>query len=166
MKTIVVYQSSTGFTKQYAQWIAEDLKCQAVSLKEVSEQAIRENECIIFGGWIMGGMINGLDKVLKMNPKQLVVFAVGASPEKLTDTAEMKKQNHIEDKELFYLVGGFRFSELNFMIRAMLKTMKKSAAKKEDKTPQDQFMADTLGTSFDNSDRTYITPLVTCVKEK
>ena len=33
---LVVYKSVTGFTKQYAEWIAEKLNCSAVELKKVS----------------------------------------------------------------------------------------------------------------------------------
>ena len=32
MSTVVVYSSQTGFTKRYAEWLAEELGCQAVSL--------------------------------------------------------------------------------------------------------------------------------------
>ena len=37
MKKIVVYQSGTGFTAKYANWIAEELGCEAKEYKKVKE---------------------------------------------------------------------------------------------------------------------------------
>lgn len=164
MNTIVVYQSSTGFTKQYAHWIAEELSCEAVELKKVSNKTILENDFVIFGGWLMGGMVSGLKKMKKLQPKELIVFSVGSTPEDIVDLSAMKEQN--KNIPFFYMTGGFRFEQLNFMVKGMLKTLKKSVAKKENKTPQEQFMADVLGTSFDTSDRKYIKPLVEYARNK
>lgn len=30
MKAVIIYYSKTGFTRRYAQWLAEDLNCPAV----------------------------------------------------------------------------------------------------------------------------------------
>ena len=38
MKRLVVYQSGTGFTRQYAEWIADALHCDAVDLKQTTEK--------------------------------------------------------------------------------------------------------------------------------
>lgn len=164
MKKLVVYQSSTGFTKQYAQWIAEDLQCEAKDVKNVNQSEIAKVDVVIFGGWIMGGMISGLDKVRNMKPNKLVAFAVGSGPEELTDLENIKQVNHLDNEPIFYMTGGFRFKQLNFMKKLILKMIKKSVVKKENKTPQDQFMAEALGTSFDHSDRAFINPLVDYVK--
>ena len=58
------------------------------------------------------------------------------------------------------MTGGFRFEKLNFLYRTMLKTLKKVVAKKADRTSQEDFMAQYLGTSFDNSEKSQIMPLV------
>ena len=63
MNIIVTYKSKTGFTKKYAQWIAEDLGCKAVSLSELSR--VSEYDVVIHGGWIMGGTINGFEEIKK-----------------------------------------------------------------------------------------------------
>lgn len=164
MNTVVIYQSSTGFTRQYALWMAEELKCRAVSLKETSGKEIENADLVIFGGWVMGGIISGLDKMRKRKPKRLAVFAVGCTPMDIADIAAIKAQNHLNEVSFFYMPGGFRFEKLNFIVKGMLKTLKKSAAKKEMKTAQEQFMADVLGTSFNYSDRKYIEPFVDYVR--
>ncbi len=74
--------------------------------------------------------------------------------------AKIKTQNKLDDIPLFYMTGGFRFEKLNFLYRAMLKALKKVVAKKADRTSQEDFMAQYLGTSFDNSEKSQIMPLV------
>ena len=64
MKTLVVYTSQTGFTKRYAQWIAERMEADLFDLKDVQK---KENsffdgyKAIVYAGWCMAG------KVVKAN---------------------------------------------------------------------------------------------------
>lgn len=41
---LVVYKSVTGFTKQYAEWIAEKLNCSAVELKKFPQRQCRNTK--------------------------------------------------------------------------------------------------------------------------
>ena len=159
MKTIVIYESGTGFTEQYAKWISEALDCECKKLKQVSRSELSEFDRIVFGGWIFGGGIMGLEKIRSIK-KQFAVFAVGATRESKEIVTAVKTQNKLDDIPLFYMTGGFRFEKLNFLYRAMLKALKKIVAKKENRTSQEDFMAQYLGTSFDNSDKNQIMPLV------
>ncbi len=163
MKTIVVYNSSTGFTKQYAQWISEKLGCETVSLKKTNADKLSSYDVVIFGGWIMGNMITGLNKIKNMNLKKVLIFATGSSEPGEEITKEIIKLNQIEADKFFYFPAGFRFDELNIFIRFMLKRLKKSAAKKANPTAQERYMAEKLGTNFDISDKSYINPLVKMV---
>lgn len=160
METIVVYKSNTGFTKQYAEWIAEDLKCKAVQLKDVNEQMLKEYDRVVFGGYIMGNMIMGLNKIEQMNPSNLCVFSVGSTSgyKELEDI--IKETNHIGEKPFYYFEGGFRFNQLKLPVRMMLKMLKKSAAKKENKTRQEEEMAAKIGTNFDHSNREFIKKMI------
>lgn len=165
MKNIVIYQSSTGFTAQYAAWIAKELSCEVKELKRVKPQDVTACDRVIFGGWIMGGMIMGLDKIQKMNPKQLCVFAVGASADSEKMRSDLKSQNHLEQTPLFYMEGGIAFEKMKFFPKMILKTMGKSIAKKENKTEQEQEMEKIFSGSFDNSDIKNIQPLLAFVKK-
>lgn len=165
MKKLVVYQSSTGFTAKYATWIAEALSCEAKEVKRVSAGEVSAYNCIIFGGWIMGGMISGLDKIRKMNPQKLVVFAVGATSDNEELRNNLKTQNHLEEIPFFYMEGGINFEKMSFFPRKMLKMMGKSLAKKENKTEQEKEMEKKFAGSFDNSDKANIEALVALVKE-
>lgn len=159
MKTIVIYNSKTGFTKQYAKWISEALSCPCKPLKSVSAAELDDFDKIIFGGWVMGNMIMGLDKLRKM-ATPAIVFAVGATPAFEEVIAQINEQNKMDGTPLFYLEGGFRYEELGFAQKMLLKTLKKSIAKKENRNCQEDFMAQVLTTSFDHTDCKQILPLV------
>ena len=135
-----------------------------MDIKAATNLNMADCDCVIYGGWIMGNTIVGLDKIKKANPKKLVVYAVGSSPDGEEVRKAIKTQNHLEQTPFYYMEGGFHFEKLNFFIRLMLKQMKKSVAKKENKTEQDLYMEKVLGTTFDNSDIKYIAPLVQYVK--
>ena len=47
---LVVYKSVTGFTKQYAEWIAEKLNCSAVELKNTTEEMDKVPHFYMQGG--------------------------------------------------------------------------------------------------------------------
>ncbi|CDM68018.1 Hypothetical protein CM240_0854 [Clostridium bornimense] len=160
MKSIVIYKSSTGFTKQYAEWIAEEMGIKAIDINKVSTINISDYEYVIFGGWIMASNISGLDKIKQLKPKKLVVFAVGSSLYSEELKNQILKQNNIEEKSFFYMPGGIRFEKLNFIVRFMLKKIRKSVAKKENKSEQEAV------SSFDISDKKYITPLINYFDKK
>ena len=164
MKILVLYTSATGFTRKYANWIAEALGTEAKEAKKVKQEEIANYDCIIYGGWIMGNMIMGLDKIVKMNPKKLYVFAVGSSKDDDEIRKTIKEQNKLGDIPTYYFEGGFKFDELGFFKKMILNTIKKSVAKKENKTPQDLYMQKVIGTSFDHSNPEYIKKLVDDVR--
>ena len=84
MKIIVVYSSKTGFTKKYAEWIAEELSYNILPYKDFSKEVMEENDVIVFGSRIHAGKIDNLNKVKAYfydNSKQkIIVFATGATP--------------------------------------------------------------------------------------
>lgn len=49
MKTIVIYNSQTGFTKQYAQWLAEAAGADCLALSEAEDKNMDAYEAIVFG---------------------------------------------------------------------------------------------------------------------
>lgn len=164
MKNIVIYKSGTGFTEQYARWIAEARSCEAIALKSAQPQTITQTEVVVFGGWVMAGKISGLDEMRKMSPAKLVVFAVGAMPASLLDTAKMAQDNGLAADELFYFQGGMKWKELGFFTKLMLNAMKKKCAGEQAPTPAQKYMAEHLGTTFDATDKANITPLVEHLK--
>ena len=53
MSASVVYSSQTGSAKQYAEWLAEDLGCAAVSLDGLDESKLDASDSVVFCGWFL-----------------------------------------------------------------------------------------------------------------
>lgn len=50
MKTIVFYTSQTGFTKRYAQWIADAAGAECLELSKAKKKDMTSFDAIIYGG--------------------------------------------------------------------------------------------------------------------
>lgn len=164
MRTIVVFESKTGFTALYAQWIADELHCECKPTKHVSAKLLSGYDCVIFGGWIMGNTIRGLEKMPVMNCVPKAVFAVGATPPFQSVMEMLRLSNRFAPEKLYYMEGGFRTEKLGLGTKIMLRALRRSCANKPQRNEQEQFMADNLGTSFDHSDREQIKPLTEYIR--
>ena len=121
MNTIIVYSSTTGFTKQYAEWISEATGFEAVELKSATAEQLQNAERVVFGSSLKAGVLLKLDKIKKMNPKNLVIFAVGLTEKSADYSKSIVDSNKIGDTPFFYMRGGVKFSKLGFFERAILK---------------------------------------------
>lgn len=162
-KMIVVYTSETGFTKTYAEWIAEELNIECV---ELADYQLNKEDTVIYGGWIYGGNIVDLYKVID-KVKELIVFAVGSLPHNEEVVEDIVYKNGLEDIPFFYMESGIRFEKLNSLKQMALEYERTEAEIKDDseKTAVDEYVSDLVGESFDNSDKKYIYALVKYVKE-
>jgi len=164
MNIVVVYQSETGFTKKYAEWIAEALECEAVAFSKTSAAKLQSYDKVIYGGWLMGGTIVGVEKVREMGIKDLTVFATGASPAMEDTVKALRAQNRLEEFPFFYFEAGINYEKMGFMKRSMLKMVRKNIMKKPDKTESDRFMEKALEKSYDHTDKAAIKALVKSVR--
>ena len=132
MKSVVVYSSITGFTRKYAEWIADDLSCDISSVEDTTIEKLLEYDTIVYGGSLHAAGMAGI-KIIKKNlpgliNKNLVIFASGASPyrEELLDLIREKNFTAEEEKQvkLFYLRGGFNYSKLNFINKVLMTLFK------------------------------------------
>lgn len=171
-RILVTYESVTGFTKQYAEWIAEALGCTAVAHKQVSAKELPDYDVVIYGGRCHAGMVSGLKKAKeKVGTSKLVVFAVGAMPNTETATiAEMWKNNFTETEleavPHFYMQGGLCYEKMPLGDRLMMKVFASMMKKKQDKSEAEQAMAKAIAGSFDISSKEYIEPLVEILKQR
>ena len=168
MKTIVIYTSQTGFTKRYAQWIAEAVKGECLELSAVKKRSLEAYDAIVYGGWVCAGTIRKLDwfknQVNGWTDKKLAVFCVGGSPidspdiepflKKVSD--DMKR----EDVGVFYCPGGFCYEKMPMASRLMMKAFTKTLKSKKDKTEAEEAMVKMISSSYDISDEKYIRPIV------
>ena len=150
-KTVVVYQSKTGYTKKYAAALAERLNCTLLEGSKVTVRDLSGYDTILLGGGIYAGGIKGA-KLLTNNyeqlkNKQLILFAVGSSPVKEEITDQLRKQNIPAEQQgriqLYYLRGGFDYSKLSGFYKFMMSLMKAQLHKMETSTPEaDQIFND------------------------
>lgn len=170
MKTAVIYTSQTGFTKQYAEWIAEEVSGDCFTVAEAKKKDLSGYDAVVFGGWCFAGSIKELGWFKKTaaqwTNKRKVVFAVGASPFENPELEEGLRNNFTDEEwaqiSVCYCPGGLRYERMNPVSKMMMKMFVKMLAKK--KSEKEQAMAEMLAKSYDISDKKYIAPIVECLK--
>lgn len=173
-RVLIVYKSVTGFTKQYAQWIAEELGCEAVELKKVTANTLSGYQIIIFGGRFHAGFVDGLKQGKKLfaesGAERLVVFGTGATPGTQTNMIEEAWKNNFTPEELaqiphFYMESGLRYDNMPLGDKLMLKVFAAMVKGKKEKTEYEKAMAKALGTSYDHSSKENVSPLLAYVAQ-
>ncbi len=123
MRTLVIYQSLTGSTQKYAEDIARAVSGDAIPLKKLKAKILPDYDCVVFGGWVRGGQIQGLDKFLsfydKMEGKDVIIFSSGMSIPTKQGRRDLISINLLDMYHVrFYeLRGNFDYEKLNFINR-------------------------------------------------
>ena len=172
MRTVVIYNSQTGFTKRYAEWIAEATGADCFALAEAKKKSMDEYEAIVFGGWACAGGISKLSwfkgNIDKWNSKKLIAFCVGGSPIENPEIDEALKKNFTDAERekinVFYCPGGFNYDKMSAPSKLMMKMFIKALKAKKDKTEEDEIMIKMISSSYDISDRKYIEPILECLR--
>ncbi len=140
MKTVVIYKSKTGFTKKYAEWIAEGLSADIFDVSNVDANIVTAYDTVIYGGSLYAVGIIGVKYITqnmdKLKDKKIVVFATGASPSSKEVISEVRNKNFTPEEQkhiqFFYLRGGFDYSKLNPFDKVLMTLLKwKIKMKKE-----------------------------------
>lgn len=172
MKTIVIYNSQTGFTKRYAEWIAEAAGADCLELSTAKKKDLTAYEAIVFGGWACAGSISKINwfksNIDKWADKKLIAFCVGGSPVDNPEIEQALKQNFkeltSEKVSVFYCPGGFNYEKMSASSKLMMKIFLKMLKAKKDKTEAEQEMIQMISKSYDISDKKYINPILECLK--
>ncbi|NCC80193.1 MAG: flavodoxin [Clostridia bacterium] len=173
MKAVVVYSSKTGFTKKYAEWIAEDLSLEAYDLEESDnlKEVLSGVDTLIFGGGLYAIGINGLKKLLNENQTKSIsnifVFCTGLSLRSVEVQREIFK-NNLKDVEknnvrLYYYRGGFDFQKLSLIDQLLMRMLKLKIQWKKKKGPlssDEKGMLAVFHRKVDFTDRNLIRELV------
>ena len=145
LKAAVLYRSKTGFTKKYAEWIAEDLSIDAYNLDDVRNlsELLQGKDTLVFGGGLYAIGINGLKKLLAdesmRDIRNVFVFCTGLS----LGSDDVKREiyeNNIKGVEklnvkLYYYRGGFDFRKLNLMDKLLMRLLKLKIEMKKKRSP-------------------------------
>lgn len=141
MKTVVIYKSKTGYTKRYAEWIAQELSADIFEVSQVSPKILTSYDTVIFGGRLYAVGINGVKLITqnlnKLKAKKIVVFATGASLPKEEVIEEVTNKNFTPEQQkyikFFYMRGGFDFERLPFLDKILMSLMKRIIMSKKKK---------------------------------
>ena len=169
MDIILIYNSRTGFTEKYSNWIGEELKCDMIPYKSIKTKDLEKYELVIFGSRVHAGRIEKLNKILKLfqnnRIKKLIVFTTGATPIKVEKAINKIWTNNFLEDELkniphYYFQSGLNYERMKFVDKMMMKILSHVLSRKKSK---DQIETDTelaIHKSHDISSKEYIKPLI------
>jgi menaquinone-dependent protoporphyrinogen IX oxidase len=170
---VVIYKSKYGTTKQYAQWIAEELNSPIFEASEIKPSQLWNYDVVIYGGGLYAGGIIG-SKLVAENPcKTLVVFTVGAADPDDTDYSEILVKNFSQELlteiKVFHLRGGIDYTKLSLVHKGMMVMLKKMVEKTSKKSraeisDEDKVFLETYGGKADFTSRSTTKPLVDYIR--
>ncbi len=178
MKTLVLYKSKYGATKQYAMWIAESLNADIFEESELKKIDFNIYDKFVYGGGLYAGGINGIDSIVKnfdkIRDKKIIIFTVGLADTKNQDNINSIKNSInkalpselIEKAQFFHLRGEMDYSKLGTIHKGMMAMMKKVVSKKaQDKlTQEDREMLETYGKQVSFVSRENIDEIIDALK--
>ena len=169
---VVIYRSKTGFTKNYANWLAEELQCDVFEAGKIKVPDLSRYETIIYGGGMYHIGINGIKLITRnfdmLKSKNIIVYAVGATPVREETAEQIRKANIpaelLDHIQLFYLRGGFDYNRLSpfYKFLMILLKIKLKHTKNPDADQKGMLAAYTHPLDFTN--KKYIRPIVDIVR--
>ena len=175
MNAIVIYKSKYGSTKQYADWIAEELGCEAVDAKAVKIEDLLKYDAIVYGGGLYAEVINGVSLIVKnaekLKDKKVAVYSTGITPLKYREyydkmVVEKNFKNGVpENVKVFNFLGKMKTDKLSFTHKTALKTLKKIMSGKENPTEMEKLLVELCDANDDFTDKNAIKELVDYIRE-
>ena len=171
MKIIVAFKSKSGYTRKYAEMIAEELSADIYDASNITLENLKNYDVIIYGGGLYAGGINGI-KLIKNNldelkDKKIVVFAVGATPGRKDEIKHIIDTNFTESEcekfKFLYLRGGFDFSKLGLIDKILMLMLKIKLKSKKNLSLDEKGMLEAYSTSVDFTRRKNIEELISFV---
>lgn len=174
MKTVVIYKSKTGFTKKYAEWIAEELSCDIFDVSNIAANILTHYNTVIYGGSLHAVGINVVKFITqnldKLKDKKVVIFATGASPTREELIDEVINKNFTTDQQkyikFFYLRGGFDYSKLKTFDKILMTLLKWKLISKKKLTPDERGMLASYDNPVDFTRRKNIEGIITFVNSQ
>lgn len=175
MKTIVLYQSKYGSSKQYALWLAEDLNCEVKETAVVSIDSLQVYDVILCVGGLYASGVSGFGKIKKhlgqLKSKKLVLCMVGmTNPTDKERYEETFRHNVPEEYRAFVkpfaLRGDQLFSKMSGLHKLMMKLPKKEAEKipEAERTEENRLFLANYGKDSNFVSRDYIREVVDYVR--
>lgn len=172
-KGIILYQSKYGATEKYAKWLQEKTGFALMETKKASLADVQGYDTIILGGGVYAGGIAGLNflkkHMEKLTGKQVLVFAVGASPydEKfIAQCKDMHFKDELKNLPLFYCRGTWDMDKMTFLHKTLCGMLKKAVARQDPATfePWQTALFAAGDAACDWTDESYLFPIVEAVQ--
>ncbi len=175
MNAIVIYKTKYGSTKTYADWIADELNCEAIDAKCVKAEDLLKYDVIIYGGGLYAEVINGVSLITKniekLAGKKIVVFSTGITPIECRDyydklVLDKNFKGDLKERiKVFNFLGKMILNELTPVHRMAIKTLKKLMSGKENPTELEKLLAELCDANGDFTDKSEIYELIGYVKK-
>jgi menaquinone-dependent protoporphyrinogen IX oxidase len=166
MKIAVIYKSKYGTTRQYAEWLSEELGADLFSYEKFPKS---DYDLIIYGGGLYAGKFISMKN---LTAKHMIFFTVGLSDPNTTDFSKIIKQNFPkglpEKSEIFHLRGGIDYEKLGPIYKMMMYMLNKTVVGKksyDECTDEEKMFIDTFGNKVNFVDKKSITPILECVEQ-
>lgn len=174
-KTLIFYQSKTGFTRRYAGQIAQKTGAVLLPLAKARPAALAGYDTVLFGSRAHAGSIDGWGRAQKLlaaaqNGKaRCAVFVTGATPAGAQETVRQFWAQNLTDEQQrtlphFYLQSGLCYEKMPLIDRLLMKGMAAMLRGKKDKTEQDLAMQRMIAGSFDISGEEHARPVVEWIR--
>lgn len=178
-KTLVLYKSFYGHTKQYAEWISEAMHADLAPVGKIEAARLADYDVVVYGGGLYASGISGISALLRrfdrLRGKRVIVFTCGlADPanEVNLKTIRQNIEKSIPEEQrrairFFHLRGGIDYPRLGPVHRAMMAMLRSMLLKKDqdDLREEDREMLATFGGTVDFMDRASIKPILDAIKE-
>lgn len=172
MNVIVVYKSKYGSTRDYAQWIADELKCVCKEAGETHIDELEKYDTIIYGGGLYAGVIGGVSLITKnyerLKGKKIIVFTTGLAPLENSNYYNSIREKNFKGENfnqitVFNFLGKMIQSELTLPHRGALKLLKRMLKNKKELSPDEELLMSLCDADSDFRDKASIKPLIKAV---
>lgn len=128
-RVLIVYKSKHNTTKQYAEWIHEEVESDLINFDYLSIKDIEKYEIIVLGSWIFDDKVVIADFIINnwkmFENKKVIIFSNGLTHPKdgkLKEIFDSSFPQYIKNSIYFYALGGeLSFNNLSLYDKLILK---------------------------------------------
>lgn len=173
MKPLIIYYTTTGFTKQYVDWISSEIDCDVLTVLDTKNEDLLERDTVVIASSIHGGNLRNFKKFKPLISDQsyltFIVCGVGAAPAN-DEVPQTLKTNHHDklpsNTQYFYCPGGLDYKKMSFLDKLMMKTFAKVMKRKAKKGNFDEVWAQKLSQSYNITDKNELEPILNILRNR
>lgn len=161
----MAYESRHGSTKQYAQWIQEDIKCDLINLTAEKHPPLAAYDIIVIGGYLRAGK-NVIAPFIRdhwsvLRDKKVILFTTSGTPPHHANILRIHEKSFPEDirrrLKYFPLPGRISMQSLSFFDKALIAIGKM--------VERDESLKKDMGRDFDGVRRENLLPLLESISK-